>query len=95
MNTFFKYVSGGKTATFKPYRLKEQTFTDLNTFTWEHYVEIFHADKSNFIIQPRYEIDQDEKLKLGADLKALVTEVDIIDDIIAQENEIRTSAGTF
>jgi hypothetical protein len=79
--TLHKYLSGEKTANFKPYSFKDQT-ESKNLYKWQLYLDLYHGDPENMKFDKIHEYDEIFPVNKDSDLSDIMYERDIIYEII-------------
>jgi hypothetical protein len=85
MKTLYKYIRGGKTGRFKPYKLKDQT-DSFEVRRWKKYLSLYHEDPKNLKnVGISLEVNEDFELSLEADIKDSIVVSNDIEDLSNEE----------
>jgi hypothetical protein len=85
MSTLHKYLNGGASGNFKPYKLKDQTKAKDPT-TWSKYLYLYHSDPNNLKnVGVSLEINDDFEIDLDGDFKDALILVNEIEDLNNKE----------
>ena len=79
--TLKKFLTGGKSGNFKPYRFQDQTDSP-NIYKWDQYIVIYHGQKENLEFSTTFEYDMLGMVDRDSDLSDILLEYDVIEGLI-------------